>query len=71
MDAAAKKAPTDPLPGLIRVPLKGALLLLTEPEYLAGVRRGKAWRRLVAMERREATFDASPVVASGDPLDAS
>lgn len=42
----------DPPPGLIPVPLKGAILLLTEPEYLAGLRRGKAWRRRVALASR-------------------
>ena len=41
MDAPAKKAPTDLPPGLIAVPLgKACVLLLTEPEYLAGIRRG-------------------------------
>jgi hypothetical protein len=45
-------APTEAPPGLIRVPLKGAVLLLTEPEYLAGIRRGKAWRRQVARGKR-------------------
>ena len=32
---------TDPPPGLIPVPLKGAVLLLTQAEYLAGFQRGK------------------------------
>jgi hypothetical protein len=57
--------------GLIPVPLNGAILLLTEQEYLAGIRRGKWWRRRVAMERRT-TPERSPVVASGEhPPDAA
>ena len=32
---------TDPPPGLIPVPMKGAALLLTAAEFTAGVRRGK------------------------------
>jgi hypothetical protein len=46
--------PAEPPPGLIPVPMKGAVLLLTVPEFSAGIRRGKAWRRRVAMDRREA-----------------
>ncbi len=65
--AADMNAPTDPPPGLIPVPMKGATLLLTAAEFTAGVRRGKWWRRRAAMERREATSDPAPVVASGDP----
>jgi hypothetical protein len=42
----------DPPPGLIPVPLKGAVLLLTAPEFAAGIRRGKAWRRRAALTRR-------------------
>jgi len=60
----------NPPPGLIPVPMKGAVLLLTQAEFTAGIRRGKWWRRRVTMERREATSAASPVVASGDPQDA-
>jgi len=45
--------PTDPPPGLIPVPMKGAVLLLTAAEFTAGVRRGKWWRRRAAMETRE------------------
>jgi hypothetical protein len=60
----------DPSPGLIPVPLKGTVLLLTQAEYLAGIRRGKWWRRRVAMERQEATSAPSAVVASGDHSDA-
>jgi hypothetical protein len=43
---------TDPPPGLIPIPLKGAVLLLTQAEFTAGVRRGKWWRRRMAMLRR-------------------
>jgi hypothetical protein len=32
---------TDPPPGLIPIPLKGAVLLLTQAEFIAGVRREK------------------------------
>ena len=43
----------DPPPGLIPVPLgKACLLLLTEREYLDGVRRGKWWLRVTANARR-------------------
>ena len=39
----------DPPPGLVPVPLgKAGLLLLTEQEYLAGIRRSKLWRRAQA-----------------------
>jgi len=42
-------------PGLIAVDLsKQTLLVLTEAEYLRGLRRGKAWRRTVALTTREA-----------------
>ena len=45
--------PTEPPPGVIAVPLtKECLVLLTEREYVAGIRRGKWWRRRAAMERR-------------------
>ena len=42
----------DPPPGLISVPMNGAVLLLTQAEFTAGMRRGKWWRRRMAMERR-------------------
>jgi hypothetical protein len=43
----------DSPPGLIAVPLaKGCVLVLTEREYLAGIRRGKWWRRRQAMLQR-------------------
>ena len=46
---------TDPPAGLIPVPLgKGCLLLLSQPEYLAGIRRGKVWRRREAEAKRAA-----------------
>jgi hypothetical protein len=44
---------TDPPPGLIPIPMKGAVLLFTTQEFMAAIRRGKQWRRRVAMERRE------------------
>ena len=44
----------DPPPGLIPVPLgKGCLLLLTEREFLARVKRGKWWRRSEAVLGRQ------------------
>ena len=46
--------PLDPPPGLIAVPVPKAVLLLTQTEYLAGIRRGKWWARLVGEQRREA-----------------
>jgi hypothetical protein len=52
MVAPDMRPPTDPPPGLIPVPMKGAVLLLTAAEFTAGVRRGKWWRRRVAMEHR-------------------
>jgi len=60
---ATVDVPTDPLRGLIPVPLKGCILLLTEPEYLAGIRRGKWWRRRLTMERRT----QAPPTPSPDP----
>ena len=47
------KAPTDPPPGLIAVPVPKAVLLLTPAEYRAGIRRGKWWRRRTELERRK------------------
>ena len=55
--------PTDPPPGLIPVPLKGAVLLLTQAEYLAGIRRGKCWRRQRVMEQRASSLLAAPGAA--------
>lgn len=49
------RLPSDPPAGLIAVPMKGAVLLLTAKEFVAGVRRGKWWRRREAMLRRENT----------------
>jgi hypothetical protein len=66
MNATAMRPPTDPPPGLIPVPMKGAVLLLTAAEFTAGVRRGKWWRRQVAMEQRTgATVSAAS--ATEDP----
>ena len=45
--------PAEPPPGGIAVPLtKEYLGLLTERKSVAGIRRGKWWRRRAAMERR-------------------
>jgi hypothetical protein len=63
-DAVDMRPPTDPPPGMIPVPMKGAILLLTESEYLAGIRRGKWWRRRVAMERR--TGQTVPTASSAE-----
>ena len=55
----------DPPPDLIPVPLgKACLLLLTAQEYLAGIRRGKAWRRTLAAAQRERTR-----IPTGQPPD--
>jgi hypothetical protein len=54
----------DPPPGLIPVPMTGAVLLPTEVEFTAGTRRGKWWRRQVAMERR--TGETVPTASSGE-----
>jgi hypothetical protein len=54
--------------GLLAVPLpKGCVLLLTPQEYLAGIRRGKWWRRRQREQARQATSAPSPVVASSGP----
>jgi hypothetical protein len=42
-------------PTVVAVPLRGAVLRLTTAEFTAGVRRGKWWRRRVAMERNSLT----------------
>jgi hypothetical protein len=61
------KLPTEPPENMILVPLaKDCVLLLHVREYLAGIRRGKWWRRRQAMLAREATSEPSPVVASGN-----
>jgi len=45
--------PSDPPAGLIRVDLgKGCILLLTQGEYLSGLRRGKFYRRAQALAGR-------------------
>jgi hypothetical protein len=58
----------DPPPGLIPVPLKGAVLLLTAAEFTAGLRRGKCWRRQTAMQRRASTLTSrNTTSAEGGP----
>jgi hypothetical protein len=48
--------PSDLPDGLRAVSLpKGCVVLLTPQEYLAGIRRGKWWKRRVAEERRYET----------------
>jgi hypothetical protein len=47
------RPPSDPPPGLIPVPMKGAVLLFTAAEFMNAIRRGKAWRRGLANERRD------------------
>ena len=58
-EPAAPRPPVQgdmPPPGLVCVRLrKGCVLPLSEGEYMRAVRRGKAWRRRVAMGRREGT----------------
>jgi hypothetical protein len=52
----------DPPPGLIRVDVgKGCLLLLTQPEYENGLRRGKFYRRRLALSQRLAANAADPI----------
>jgi hypothetical protein len=42
--------PADPPPGMIPVPLaKGCVLLLTEREFTAGLKRGEWWKRRAAV----------------------
>jgi len=43
-----------PPPGLIAVPVPKAVLLLTEAEYVRGLKRGKPWKRMQAEAKREA-----------------
>jgi len=51
--SGAMRPPTDPPDGLLAVPLaKKCVLLLTPAEYLAGIRRGKRWRRRQTMLQR-------------------
>jgi hypothetical protein len=54
------KSPTDPPPGPIAVPVPKAVLLLTEAEYLRGLRRGKWWRRTQAEAKRERVATQRP-----------
>ena len=51
--------PADPPPGLIPIPMKGAVLLLTFQEFQAAVARGKSWRRRIEMARREARITST------------
>lgn len=44
----------DPPSGLIAVPVPKAVLLLTEAEYVRGIRRGKWWTRIQAEAKRKA-----------------
>jgi len=65
---AQTKMPTDPPAGLILVPLKGAILLLTEAEYRRAIFRGKWWRRQIALARRVAkAVTTSPPPAPRTP----
>jgi hypothetical protein len=43
----------DPPAGLIAVPVPKAVLLLSEAEYIRGVKRGKWWKRAQATAKRE------------------
>ncbi|MCX5735333.1 MAG: hypothetical protein NTW68_13535 [candidate division NC10 bacterium] len=60
-------SPSDPPPGLIPVPMKGAVLLLTAPEFEAGIRRGKAWRRRAALAERCGESPAHPPPGENPP----
>ncbi|MBI4537175.1 MAG: hypothetical protein HY712_04370 [candidate division NC10 bacterium] len=61
-------APTDPPAGLVPVPLaKGCVLLLTTAEFAAGIRRGKWWRRRMALLKREGQ-KPTPDVAPGSAI---
>ena len=53
-EATAPPAAQDTPPGFVRVPCgKGdCQLLLTQDEYLRGLRRGKWWRRRLALRPR-------------------
>lgn len=49
------KPPAAPPAGLVAVPVgTGCVLLLTDGEYRAAIRRGKWWRRWLATQRRSA-----------------
>ena len=48
------KPPTDAPPGFVAVPLKGAVLVISERVYVAGLKLGKTLRR------REAEAPRSP-----------
>jgi hypothetical protein len=55
-EAPARPAPSEAgavPPGLVCVPVgKGCILLLSEEEYVRAIKRGKAWRRCEALQRR-------------------
>lgn len=57
------KLPIDPPPGFVTVPLKGAVLVIPERVFAAGLRLGKTLRRRQAREqwmaRREPHADLS------------
>ena len=51
----------DPPDGLLVIPLaKSCILLLTPKEYLAGIRRGKWWKRRQAELARQTLSSRSP-----------
>lgn len=53
-------------PGLLSVPLgKGTVLVLTREEYRRGLRRGKFYRRGLALAGRLATQEGEPIPAIG------
>ncbi len=58
------KVLTDLPPGFVAVPLKGAVLVIPERIYVAGLWLGKTLRRREAMQQRDATSMAGPVVHS-------
>lgn len=59
-------APADcSAPGLIPVPMKSRVLLLTQAGFTVGIRRGKWWRCRVAMEQR--TGEAAGAAAKVPP----
>lgn len=54
MDAPGMTLPAAPPLGFVAVPIPKALLLLTEAEYVRGIRRGKWWKRTQAEAQRAA-----------------
>jgi len=63
--------PTTPPPGLIAVPVPKAVLLLTEAEYLRGVKRGKWGKRTQEASKREAAAMGRSTISFGCPNAAS